>query len=109
MSLLNPEWVEFDKHTRALKSSGWYTEVSETIDNEILSACGQRGVTIPTDIDGFIDSPFLRSLSVDYAVFTMLVGNWGVREGDAQVYSDKANYHWGQYEKKLKNLNSILV
>ena len=109
MSLLNPEWVDFDKHTRKLNASGWYTEVSDTIDNEILSVCGQRGVTIPTDISGYIDSPFLRSLCVDYAVFTMLVGNWGVRDNDAQVYSDKANYHWGQYEKKLKNLNSILV
>jgi hypothetical protein len=109
MSLLNPEWVDFDKHTRALKLAGWYAEVSDTIDNEIQANCIERGVTIPLDIDGYIDSPVLRSLSVDYAVFSLLTGNWGISDNDSQLYRDKASYHWSQYDKKLKSLCPTLV
>ena len=109
MSLLNPDWVNYDKHTRSLNISGWYTEASDTIDNEIVAICEERGVTIPTDIDGYIDSAILRSIAVDYAIFTLLTGNWGISDNDSEIYRNKASYHWGQYDKKIKNLNSILV
>jgi hypothetical protein len=110
MSLINPVWLDFDKHTKALNASGWYATCEDTIDNKIISDCIQRGITIPTDgVTGFIDSPFLRSVAVDYAVFMLLVGNWGVRSEDDQVYRDKAQYHWSQYDKAIKNLCPTLV
>jgi len=109
MSLINPIWLDVDKHTKALKASGWYDTVSDTIDNSIIAVCAQRGVTIPTDVDGYIDSPFLRIIAVDFAIFSMLVGNWGVRDSDSQVYKEKASYHWGQYDKNVKMLCPSLV
>jgi len=109
MSLLNPDWVDYDKHTQALKLAGWYIEASDTIDNEIQAICDERGVTIPLDISGYIDSAILRSIAVDYAVFTLLTGNWGISDTGNDLYRAKASYHWGQYDKKVKNLNGILV
>ena len=107
---INPLWLDFDKHTKALGLSGWYSDVSDTVDNHIDAICIERGISsIPVDQNGYIDSPFLRSIAVDYAVFTMLVGNWGVVDTDAGIYQDKAQYHWGQYDKNVKNLCPSLV
>ncbi len=110
MSLINPEWIQYDKHTKKLYSTNWYAICEDQIDNQLKSDCMERGVTITTDeVTGFITSPFLRSVAVDYAIFCMLVGNWGMNDSDVQLFRDKAQYHWSQYDKAKKNLGRVMA
>ncbi len=109
MSLVNPEWIKYDKHTRALETSGWYEICEDQIDNQIKRDCIERGITIPTDASGFIESPVLRAVAEEYAMFCMLIGNWGMGDNDRELFREKAQYHWSQYDKSIKNLCPTLV
>ena len=109
MSLLNPNWLKIDQHTTALIASGWSDIVADNIDNEIRVICGNRGVEIAVDGSGFMTSGYLRSIFTDYALFGVLIGNWGMNDSDTPVYRDKANYYWRQYEIKVKGLSPMAV
>lgn len=110
MSLINPVWLGSDKHTRALDVAGWYVECADEIDNQIISDCAERGVTIPTDgLTGFIDSAYLRTVAVNYAKYATLVGNRGINDSEKELYYQKSMDYWRQYDKAIKNLCPTLV
>lgn len=109
--LINTDWLKFDRHAKMLVEQNLYTqEVSDTVDNNIISVCEQYGVDIPVDGSGYIDSPHIRKLAVDYAIFTLFTGNWGVVDSDKDVFSEKASYHEKQYRDavaELTNQNNV--
>ncbi len=109
MSLVNPEWLQYDTHARNLVAKGKFTRCENTIDNNIMAVCAERGVVIPLDLQNHIDSPIIRSIAVDYAMYILFSGNWGARDTDNEVYQNKAQYHWSQYDRAVKNLCPTLV
>lgn len=105
MGLVSEDWLKYDRHAKMLIDQGLYTaEVIDTIDSNVIADFDERGVAYEVDGNGNLTSKVLRRVAVDYALFILLGGNWGVVDSDKEIFRDKASYHEQQYRDGIASL-----
>jgi hypothetical protein len=102
MGYINPTWLDTDKHGKALSSI--YSEVEPIVDAEIYRACYDRGITIPVDGTGYIDSQYLQTIAINLALWKLLGSASGIRDNDNDEYERKSLAYQQEYYNGLSNL-----
>ena len=89
MALVNPDWINTDKHAEHLIQAGLWVGISDNVDAQLLQDCSDRGITIPVDGSGYIDSIYLQSISRFCALWFLFDSATGIRDKDSDIYRDK--------------------
>ena len=90
MALVNPDWINSDKHADHLITAGLWTGVSDDVDAQLYQDCQDRGITIPVDGSGFIDSQYLQAIARFCALWLLFDSATGIRDSNTDIYREKA-------------------
>ncbi len=109
MSYIDPSWITKDLHGSHLYDAGQWAKVADTVDSKLNLDCARRGITIPVDGDGYIDSDALQSVAIDLAFWYLFASCRGVRDSNTDAHRQLAVDHQQMYLLGVSNLRYTLV
>jgi len=105
MGYINPDWITGDKHAKNLYDAGVYTDIEVNVDAKLYRDCADRGIDIPVDGSGFVDSVYLQSIASLLALWYLFEkGAKGIRDSDTDIYEIKAMGNQQQYRDAITSL-----
>ncbi len=104
MGYINPTWLQVDKHSKHAYDAGLYTDVEVDVDAELYRMCADRGITIPVDGSGYVDSVYLQTIATSLALWKLLSSASGVNDNDNDEYERKALANQQDYLISMGNL-----
>jgi hypothetical protein len=110
MAYINKDSLGFDPRAKKLSAGQFYEASAEYVDREIRVECARRGVPVEVDDDGYLVSEYLYQMTVNFALYALFSGAWGVRDtADADTYRESAYWYGERYNTALRGLSAGVV
>jgi len=100
---IDTDWLLVDQHAIALiDAEAWTTELADSVSNDVDEILWRHGYRMEP---GYIPTPTVRKLSVNYALRALFMSVIGIRDSENDgLYKEFAQKYDSEYFSTLRTL-----